>query len=151
VHYGARFWLEQNWHGNLSTDLPITCVWNATRQTTKDGGLLTVYTGATHGATFTALNDATRMAEALAQVEQAFPGGGRWVRAARTIAWANEPLTQGGYVFFKPGTVMEHWERLRAPMGRVHVAGEHTAVHQGYMEGAVESGQRAAREIMARV
>ena len=34
--------------------------------------------------------------------------------------------------------------------GRVHFAGEHAADHQGYMEGAVESGQRAAGEIMRR-
>ncbi|HUM68391.1 MAG TPA: FAD-dependent oxidoreductase [Chloroflexota bacterium] len=43
-----------------------------------------------------------------------------------------------------------HWQALREPVGRVYVAGEHTAVHQGYMEGAVESGQRVAEMIQRR-
>jgi monoamine oxidase len=63
------------------------------------------------------------------------------------VAWLNEPFSQGGYTLFKPGDVTAHWQALREPVGRLYVAGEHTAVHQGYMEGAVESGQRVAQLI----
>jgi len=38
-----------------------------------------------------------------------------------------------------------YWNALRKPVGRLVLAGEHTAVFSGYMEGAIRSGQRAAR------
>jgi monoamine oxidase len=48
-----------------------------------------------------------------------------------------------------PGEVTAHWEALMSPAGRLFFAGEHATPLQGYMEGAVESGQRAARMIMS--
>jgi monoamine oxidase len=47
-----------------------------------------------------------------------------------------------------PGQVTAHWEALMTPAGRLFFAGEHATPIQGYMEGAVESGQRAARRIL---
>ena len=38
---------------------------------------------------------------------------------------------------------------IAAPEGRVHFAGEHTSTWTGWMEGALESGERAAREVMS--
>jgi monoamine oxidase len=39
---------------------------------------------------------------------------------------------------------------LRAPHGRIHFAGTETAIHHiGYLEGAIEAGERAAREVSA--
>jgi monoamine oxidase len=38
---------------------------------------------------------------------------------------------------------------IARPEGRVHFAGEHTSAWMGWMEGAIESGERAAREVLA--
>ena len=47
-----------------------------------------------------------------------------------------------------PGTWSSFGEALREPVGRIHWAGTETALHwNGYMEGAVESGERAANEV----
>lgn len=43
-----------------------------------------------------------------------------------------------------------HFVALRAPEGRIHFAGEHTSRRFASMEGALESGKRAATEIIAR-
>jgi monoamine oxidase len=41
---------------------------------------------------------------------------------------------------------------LREPVGRIHWASTETAVeHTGYLEGALEAGERAAREVLARL
>jgi len=50
-----------------------------------------------------------------------------------------------------PGEVTAHWKTLLEPAGRLFFAGEHATPIQGFMEGAVESGQRAARGIMGTV
>lgn len=139
------------WNGQVQTDLPITCTWHSTESQGGDFDIVTVYTGANAGAEFSALSDAERIKTAIEQVEQVCLGSAQYVIAARTLAWPNEPFTQGSYVAYGLGEVTAYWELLRQPVGRLYFAGEHTAAHQGYMEGAVESGQRVAREIMTRV
>ena len=64
-------------------------------------------------------------------------------------AWSAEPRYGGSYAVYRPGQVTAFWEILRRPQGRVWLAGEHVATHTGYLEGAVESGERVAAEIDA--
>jgi monoamine oxidase len=149
IQYGRKL-SDLGWSGRVITDLPITCTWHPTERQTGPGDIVTVYTGGDPGVRFSALPDAERIQAAIEQVERICPGSAQWVTAAQTVAWPNERYTQGSYAAFGLGQVTALWERLRQPIGRLHLAGEHTAVHQGYMEGAVESGQRAARELIDR-
>ena len=63
--------------------------------------------------------------------------------------WSDEPWTRGCYVgYFPPGVWSDFGAALRAPIGRIHWAGTETAeVFNGYMDGAVRSGERAASEV----
>jgi monoamine oxidase len=65
--------------------------------------------------------------------------------------WSNEPWTRGCYVgFMAPGVWSDYGSALRAPVGRIHWAGTETSeVFMGYMDGAVRSGERVAREVRA--
>jgi monoamine oxidase len=64
--------------------------------------------------------------------------------------WCSEQYSGGGPIaLFPPGSLSEHGAALRAPVGRIHWAGSETARDcMGFMEGAVESGQRAAAEMI---
>lgn len=62
-------------------------------------------------------------------------------------AWSAEPRYGGSYAVYRPGQVSLFWEVLRRPIGRIWLAGEHAATWTGYLEGAVESGERVAAEI----
>ncbi len=64
--------------------------------------------------------------------------------------WSAEEWTRGCYVgFAPPGVLTAYGEALRDPVGRIHWAGTETAtIWNGYMDGAVQSGQRAAREVL---
>ena len=66
-------------------------------------------------------------------------------------SWAEEEWTRGCYgCFFTPGGMTAYGPALREPIGRLHWAGAETAtVWNGYMDGAVRSGERAAREVLA--
>lgn len=66
--------------------------------------------------------------------------------------WTVEPWSRGCYVgLMPPGLLTAHGNAVRAPIGRIHWAGTETALRwNGYMDGAVESGERAAEEILAR-
>jgi len=65
--------------------------------------------------------------------------------------WGAEPHARGGYAGVPvPGFFLDHGRALREPVGRVHWAGTETAARwNGYMDGALESGQRAAREVLS--
>ena len=62
-------------------------------------------------------------------------------------AWSAEPRYGGSYAVYRPGQITRFWEVLRRPIGRIWLAGEHVATWTGYLEGAVESGERVADEI----
>lgn len=64
--------------------------------------------------------------------------------------WQEDRWARGGYVgITPPGVLLDYGRALREPAGRIHWAGTETAtVWNGYMDGAVRSGQRAAREVL---
>lgn len=61
--------------------------------------------------------------------------------------WGADPYSLGGYSWPGPGYLAKHLADLQKPFGRIHFAGEHTSVLRGTMEGALQSGVRAAREV----
>lgn len=66
--------------------------------------------------------------------------------------WMAEEFSRGCYgAHFTPGVWTSYGEALREPVGRVHWAGaECSPVWNGYMEGAVRSGERAADDVLSR-
>jgi monoamine oxidase len=67
--------------------------------------------------------------------------------------WADEEWSRGCYVgYTPPGVLTAYGPALREPIGPIHWAGTETAtVWNGYMDGAVQSGERAAREALAAI
>ena len=72
------------------------------------------------------------------------------VVAVHAHDWVGDPYARGTWAVLRPGQVHEAWSALRAPEGRVHFAGAHTALHwPSFMDGAIESGHRVAEEVAA--
>jgi monoamine oxidase len=151
IEYRKRFWLEKGWNGRLSTDLPIVYTWDATNHLEGEHGILTAYTGGAPGAELSKLSDEKRTKTAVSVIERLFPGSSELIVHTATIAWVNEPFTCCSYMAYAPNEVTTHWQTLFTPAGRFQFAGEHATVIQGFMEGAVESGQRAAKNIIMSV
>ncbi|MCP3027768.1 flavin monoamine oxidase family protein [Halobacillus sp. A5] len=70
----------------------------------------------------------------------------------QTVAynWSLNPYSAGCFTLFSPGQEDDYSEIIRRPEGRLHFAGEHTSSFHGWIEGAIESGIRAACEVNAR-
>ena len=65
-------------------------------------------------------------------------------------AWDRNPWSLGSYALVKPGQYTSFYGVEAEPEGHVYFAGEHTSIEsQGYLNGAVETGQRAAGEVLA--
>ena len=88
----------------------------------------------------------------LGLMDRISPGTSGTVRdGAMLHAWAKDPFARGSYSAARPGQA-DYAAIAARPQGPFHFAGEHTSDEwSGYMEGAVQSGQRAAREVLARL
>ena len=63
--------------------------------------------------------------------------------------WTGDRWTLGSYAAFAPRQMTRYWHGVGMADGRVHFAGEHTSTYsQGFLNGGVESGDRAAIEVM---
>jgi monoamine oxidase len=93
-----------------------------------------------------------RRAAVLASLAQAF--GDEALRPTEYVEhdWTTEEFSRGCPVaLLRPGILSAHGAALREPAGRVHWAGTETASSfPGYLEGAIEAGERAAREVLQR-
>ena len=67
------------------------------------------------------------------------------------VRWGADPFSGGSWPAWAPGQIGRYYEALRQPVNGVHFAGEHTASEFSGMEGAFESGERAAREVLTAV
>jgi monoamine oxidase len=68
----------------------------------------------------------------------------------QSMAWQRDVHTQGAYAFYRPGQWFTLRPILQRPHGKVLFAGEHLADWQGFMEGAVVTGEAAAHALAGR-
>lgn len=67
------------------------------------------------------------------------------------VRWAEDPFSGGAWAVWAPGQIQRHFAALRTSVDRIVFAGEHTAAANPGMEGAMESGERAALEVLRRL
>ncbi len=63
-------------------------------------------------------------------------------------SWGTDPFAQGGWAYFRPGQISHFAAAMGAAHGRIRFCGEHLAQSSRGMEGAMESGERVATEIL---
>ncbi len=90
----------------------------------------------------------TRARQIVAEFEQDLPGLFDEVLLAEEFAWSEQPWIRGSFGAIGPGQgwMVGEW---RKPEGRIHFAGDFTTLKSGWVEGAIEAGLRAARQIDA--
>jgi monoamine oxidase len=145
----------RTWSGGMEHTDPHFQTWESSAGEAGRSGLITVYAGGRTGESWSADTPHAPAPEAFAaeyvgHIDDVVPGTAeRFNGRAWLDLWTRDPWTNGAYAAFLPGQYTRLWGYNGRPEGRVHFAGEHTSTHsQGYLNGGVESGQRAAIEIM---
>jgi len=151
VQFRDRHWYGLGNNGNTFADTGYQNTWEVTRAQAGASGILVDYTGGTIGAGFATGTPSSRAQQFLAQIEPALPGITAKHNGRATIDfWAAYPWTKGSYSYWKPGQYTSFAGAEREQSFDCHFAGEHTSIDfQGYLNGGVESGERAADEIVA--
>jgi monoamine oxidase len=90
---------------------------------------------------------------ALSELENVFPGSSAaYTGRAYEDHWALDPWVHGAYSYYRVGQGNTYGQLAGAAEGRFLFAGEHTSINNiGFLDGAVETGERAARQVLSRV
>jgi monoamine oxidase len=143
-----RFWISKGLSGFATTDLPIGQVWDVTHQQPGSRGILQAFPLSLHSRRVTQMPEADRISYALEQVEMIYPGMRAQFEGGVTKCWDEDRWARGASAFYKPGQFSSLLPHVARPEGRIHFAGEHTSVwSDGWMQGALESGNRVAAEV----
>jgi monoamine oxidase len=145
----SRPWRASGSSGTSFNDAVYHQSWDSSRGQPSAEGIITSFCGGRLGVALgegSVERQSQRFLERLAQVypgaERAFTGG------ALRFHWPSAPFFEGSYACYGPGDHASFAGSEGLAEGNLHFAGEHTSAGaQGYMEGAVESGERVAREI----
>lgn len=149
--YERPFWRDDRLTGEAVSDAgPLETTFDNTPDGDGAPGVLVGFISGPAAAEHALLGESERRRRVTECLERLFGEGARHPGAYHEQAWAEEEWSAGGPVCSPaPGTLTAYGDELRRPAGRVHWAGAETAtVWCGYMEGAVQSGERAAGEVL---
>jgi monoamine oxidase len=146
VLYENRFWKDENFA--MVSDAASHYYFHSTQNQTGREGILTSYAVGEKADVLASQSDGRRMkiiARDLIDYNEDAP---KLAKNIASYAWQRDRYTDGAYALYRPG----QWFGIRPILQRPHLkvlfAGEHLADWQGFMEGAVETGEAAAQNLI---
>jgi monoamine oxidase len=149
--YKTPFWRDAGLTGGaLATGGPVSLAYD---QSPPNGspGVVVGFVGGDYARQYASMSRGRRRAAVLDQFVSFYGSRAKRPRDFIETSWSGEQWTRGCPVGIPGlGTLLAYGPRLREPVRRIHWAGTETATYwNGYMDGAVSSGERAAAEVLA--
>jgi monoamine oxidase len=148
VLFDERFWEKDDF--SLVSDMTSHYYFHSTQKQAGKQGILTSYAIGEKADVLSSQSDERRMrivAGDLVDMEKRAP---ELARDIVSYAWQRDKFTDGAYALYRPGQWFGIRPLLQKPHGKVLFAGEHLADWQGFMEGAVETGEAAAQALIGK-
>lgn len=146
----TRFWKDEGIGGReiVKSNSPVERYWDLSevQDVSSEKGLIGSYTMSQNADAYCGLTQAEREEYTMLHTEAFFPQIREQRVAFFHYCWKEDEFAMGSWT----DTLPNRWYTFaiaRRTEGRVHFAGEHTSAWAGWMEGGLESGKRAAREI----
>jgi monoamine oxidase len=151
LQFNRRSWYDIGCDGSTFADTGYQATWETTLGQSGVPGILTDYTGGAAALDFASQTPGFYARRFLRQVAAVLPPvPSTWNGRVSLEYWPGYVWTLGSYAYYGVGDYTSIAGVEREAVGTCHFAGEHTSVEsQGYLNGAVESGERAAGEIIA--
>jgi monoamine oxidase len=145
-----RFWEEDDdiRGGGSVTDLAIRNVYYPDHgRETGRGVIIGSYTWADDAQRWASLGESERITDAVEDLAQIHPQILQEFEGGVTKAWQEDPFACGAFALFNPGQKTLLHQHIISPEGRIHFAGEHASLNHRWIQGAIDSALRAAREV----
>lgn len=151
LQFDRRIWTAENLYLLTTTDLPTRWIFDHTVSQRGSRGILEAQITGPDARRLAQATEAERIEFALNYLDEVFPGIRKHYERGVTKCWDEDPWARGAFPYFRPGQMLALRPRLAPPEGRIHFAGDHTSTWSGWMQGALESGLRAAQEVLESV
>lgn len=147
--YDRPFWRDEGLSGIALTDQDVPQLMFDNSPEDGSCGILVGFTEGSAARRWIDRNESERRSAAIETVTDCFGRRAQDVRDYIELSWMNEEYSRGCYAGVMPPGVWTTFGRaLREPVGRIHWAGTETATFwPGYIEGALQAGERAAAEV----
>lgn len=142
-----RFWIDEGLSGVAATDLPSMKLRHTTLIQSGKRGILNSYNEGENSRRITAMSESERLSSTLNDIEKIYPGMRENYEGGISKCWDEDAWSRGAISVYDVGQMKTFIPFIARPEGRIHFAGEHTSRWTGWMQGALESGIRAAREV----
>ncbi len=146
VLYDERFWRAEDF--SLVSDVTSHYYFHTTKGQPGPQGILTSYAVGDKADVLAAQDDPRRTALITADLASMEPRAPSLARGIVSYAWQRDRYSAGAYALYRPGQWFTIRPILARPHGKVLFAGEHLADWQGFMEGAVVTGEEAAKALL---
>jgi monoamine oxidase len=143
------FWLKKGVSGSAKSDL-ITgeVAGHVHPDKTKDNpAILESIVGGPKATAMGKMSEKELLDKTIEDMKKIHPNLEEHYQKGHVKAWSKDPFAMGALSFPAPGDVGKYLKALQTSHGRIHFAGEHTSILRGTMEGALQSGVRAAKEV----
>lgn len=137
-----RFWEEKGLSGFALTNDAVE-IWQPTWNQPGPRGILMTYARPGQAERIAAMKEEQRISSTLTQLGQWFPGLQENFERGASKSWVEDEWSRGAWAFVGP----KDYVTASAPAGRIHFAGEHLSPWFSWIQGALESGLRAVKEI----
>jgi len=147
--HNSEFWQEDGIAPSLFTDTAagmFSAIRNGSDPTQITG--FSAWVMGRNAARLDALPPETAGARVIREIEAVRPPARGQLEFISRQSWGADPFARGAWAYFRPGQLTRYAAAMGAPHGRIRFCGEHLAVANRGMEGAMESGERAAKEII---
>lgn len=146
VLYENRFWKDENF--SMVSDATSHFYFHSTQNQAGKEGILTAYAIGEKADVLASQSDERRMRKITNDLTDFNTDAPRFAKGIASYAWQRDKFTNGAYALYRPG----QWFGIRPILQRPHLkvlfAGEHLADWQGFMEGAIETGEAAAQNLI---
>ena len=146
VLYDERFWKDENF--SMVSDVTSHFYFHSTQNQTGKQGILTSYAIGEKADILASQSDVRRMRVITNDIVDFNANAPKLAKRIASYAWQRDEITDGAYALYKPGQWFGIRPILQRPHGKVLFAGEHLADWQGFMEGAIETGEAAATSLI---
>ncbi len=148
MQFKHRIWDELGSVGQrVFTDTDLRRVYHFSIDQPGPRGILLSFTSGESAAKLGNMSEKQRLRAARETATELWPETPQLWESGISKYWNEDPWMQGSYTYVSPGQ-WDFIELMAKPEGRVHFAGEHTSEMHSSMNGAIESGVRASKEII---
>ena len=146
VLYDERFWRDENF--SMVSDVTSHFYFHSTQGQPGSQGILTSYAIGEKADVLASQDEIRRTQIITRDLHELSDRAPALARGIASYAWQRDEYTDGAYALYKPGQWFGIRPLLQRPHGKVLFAGEHLADWQGFMEGAIETGEAAAEALI---